>query len=89
MKDKCALKPSDNDQVHNIYRSIIDWPQMKYLRCHQLLCSTKSWLTKRPAIDNLIVKVTFYDNNGDDIIGFCNIIVELNSIISLLTIKIQ
>ena len=59
LKDECAFKSIENDQVGNIFRSIIDWPKIKHLRCQQLLCSTKSCHSNRPDIDNLIVKVTF------------------------------
>ena len=41
LKDKCAFKPIENDQVYNIYRSVINWPKIKHLRCKQLLCSTR------------------------------------------------
>ena len=53
----------------------------------QLLCSTKPCPNKRPEIDNLIVKVSFYDNVGNPIIGFCNVMVELKLIISLIDNK--
>ena len=59
LKDKSSFRPIKNDEVSNIYRSIIDWPNIKYLRCQQLLCSTKLCPDKRPDIDNLIVKITF------------------------------
>ena len=42
---------------------------------------------KRPDIDSLIIKVTFYDNVGNPIIGFCNIMVELKLIISFIDNK--
>ena len=87
LNDRCAFKPVENDQVNIIYRSIINWPKIKHLRCQQLLCSTKRCINKRPNIDNLIVKVTFYDNNGDGIIGFYNIIEELNLIIIFIDYK--
>ena len=53
----------------------------------KLLCSTKPCPNKRPEIDKLIVKITFYDNVGNSIIGFCNIMVELNLIISFINNK--
>ena len=59
LKDKCSFIPIKNDEVSNTYRSVIDWPKIKYLRCQQLLCSTKQCPNKRREIDNLIVKVTF------------------------------
>ena len=52
-----------------------------------ILCSTKVCPNKRPEIDNLIVKVTFYDNVGNPIIGFCNVMVELKLIISFIDNK--
>ena len=82
LKDKCSIRPIKNDEIGNIYRSIINWPKLKHLRCQQLLCSTNPCPNKRPDIDNLIVKVTFYDNIGNAIISFCNIMVELKLIIS-------
>ena len=82
LKDKGSFRPIKNDEVGSIYRSIIDWPKLKHLRCQQLLCSTKPCPNKRPNIDNLIVKVTFSDNVGNAIIGFYNITVELKLIIS-------
>ena len=62
-------------------------PKIKHLRCQQLLCSTKPCPNKRPEIDNLIVKVTFYDNVENPIIGFCNVMVELKLIISFIDNK--
>ena len=59
LKDKCSFIPIKNDEVSNTYRSVIDWPKIKYLRCQQLLCFTKPCPNKRREIDNLIVKVTF------------------------------
>ena len=87
LKDECSFKPIKNDEVGNIYRSIIDWLKLKHLCCQQLLCSTKPCPNKRPYIDNLIVKVTFYDNVGNAIICFCNIMVELKLIISYIDSK--
>ena len=84
LKDKCSFRPIKNDEVGNIYRSIVNWPKLKHLRCQQLLCSTKLCPNERPDIDNLIVKVTFHDNVGNAIIGFCNIMVELKLITFLL-----
>ena len=49
--------------------------------------STKLCPNKRPDIDSLIVKVTFYDNVGNPIIGFCNVMVELKLIISFIDNK--
>ena len=86
LKDKCSFRPIKNDEVSNIYRSIIDWPKIKHLRCQQLLCSTKPCPNKRPDIDNLIVIFTFYVNVGNPIIGFC-IMVELKLIISFIDNK--
>ena len=87
LKYKCSFKPIKNNEVGNIYRSIIDWLKLKHLCCQQLLCSTKPCPNKRPYIDNLIVKVTFYDNVGNAIICFCNIMVELKLIISYIDSK--
>ena len=58
LKDKCSFRTIKIDEVSNIYRSVIDWPKIKHLRCQQLLCSTKPCPNKRLEIDNLIVKVT-------------------------------
>lgn len=44
LKYKCAFEPIENDQVNNIYHLVIDWPKIKYLRCQQLLCSTKYYV---------------------------------------------
>ena len=52
LKDKYVFKPIENDQVHTIHRSIIDQPKIKYLRCQQLLYSTKLCVNKRLVIDN-------------------------------------
>ena len=87
LKDKCSFRTIKNDEVSNIYRSVIDWPKIKHLRCQQFLYSTKPCPNKRPEIDNLIVKVTFYDNVGNPIIGFCNVMVELKLIISFIDNK--
>ena len=78
LKDLCSFRPIKNDEVGNIYSSIIDWSKLKHLRCQQLLCSTKPFPNKRPDIGSLIIKFTFYNNVGNAIIGFCNIMVELN-----------
>ena len=87
LKDKYSFRPITNDEVSNIYRSIIDSPKIKYLRYQQLLCSTKPCSNKRPDIDNLFVKVTFYDNVGNPIIGFYNIMVELKLIMDFIDNK--
>lgn len=81
MKDKDTFKPIENNEVSNIFRSVIDWPKIKHLRCQQLLCSTKPYHNKVPDIYNLIVKVTFYDKIENAIISFYNIMVELKLII--------
>ena len=83
-----SFSTNKNDEVSNIYRSIIDWPKIKHLRCQQLLCSTRPCPNKRPDINNLIVKVTYYDNVGNPIIGFYNIMVKLKLIISFIDNKI-
>ena len=44
-------------------------------------------LKKRPEINNLIIKIKFYDNNSDGIIRFCKIVVGLNLIISFIDNK--
>ena len=41
LEDKCSFRPIKNDEVINIYRSQIDWPKLKHLRCQQLFSSTK------------------------------------------------
>ena len=87
LKDKCSLRTIKNDEVSNIYRSVIDCPKIKHLRCQQLLFSTKLCPNKRPKIDNLIVKNTFYDQVGNPIIGFCNVMVELKLKISFIDNK--
>lgn len=33
LKDKRTFKPIKNDQIDNIYRFVIDWTRLKYLRC--------------------------------------------------------
>ena len=33
LKDKCSFRTIKNDEVGNIYRSVIDWPKIKHLRC--------------------------------------------------------
>ena len=33
LKDKCSFRKIKNDEVSNIYRSVIDWPKIKHLRC--------------------------------------------------------
>ena len=87
LKEKYSFRPIKNDEVSNIYRTVIDWPKIKHLCCQQLLCSTKPCPNKRPEIDNLIVKVTFYDNVGNPIIGFYNVMAELKFIISFIDNK--
>ena len=87
LKDECAFKLIENDEVGNIFRSIIDWPKIKHLRCQQLLCSTKPCHNKRLDIDNLIVKAIFYDKIGNKIIDFYNIMVQLKLIISFIDNK--
>ena len=87
LKDECSFRPIKNNEVSNIYRSVVDWPKIKHLRYQQLLCSSKPCPNKRPEIDNLIVKVTFYGNVGNAIIGFCNVMVELKLIISFIDNK--
>ena len=84
LKDKYAFKPIENDQVSNIFRSVIYWPKIKYLRCQWLLYSTNLYHNKRPDIDNLIVKVTFYDKIGNAIIRYCNVMVELKFIVNFI-----
>ena len=61
--------------------------KIQHLLCQRLVCSTKPCHNKRPDRDNLIVRVTFYDKIGNEIIGSNNIMVELKLIIVLLTIK--
>ena len=48
LKDKRAFKSIENDQVSNMFRSIIDWSKIKHLRSQKILCSTRStvrWCT--------------------------------------------
>ena len=59
LKDKSFFRPIKNNEVGNIYRSIIDQTKLKRLRCQQLLCFTKPSPNKRLDIEELIVKVTF------------------------------
>ena len=87
LKEKCSFRPIKNDEVGNIYCSIVNWPKLKHLRCQQLLCSTKLCPNEWLDIDNLIVKGTFHDNVGNAIIGFCNNMVELKLIISYIDNK--
>ena len=88
LKHKYCFRPIEKDEVSNIYRSQIDQPKIKHICCQQLLLSTKPCLNKRPKIENLIVKATFFDNVGNTIIGFCNTMIELKLIIGYIDNKI-
>ena len=62
-----------NDQVSKIYHSIIDLSRIKYILYQQLLRSTISCINKIRDVENLIVKITCYDQYGEAKTGCCNI----------------
>ena len=74
LKDNYSFRPIKNDEASNIYRSVIDWPRIKHLRCQLLLCSTDI-LVEKIIIRNIVTFIFIIRDKDISIKHFVRIII--------------
>ena len=64
-----------------VFRNNLILSKIKYIKCHQLMCTSIPCTHKRPYCNDMIVKITCFGNDEISILGYTNYLIELNYVI--------